>query len=342
MEIRELTSESQYAAWDRFVAAHPQATFFHRAAWRDVIGEAFGHPTFFLYAVDGDQVTGVLSLAQVRSRFFGHKLISLPFCVYGGPVAIDDATSDSLVARASAIARRLDVDYLELRSIRARPGLAVSDRYVTFRRTIDPDPDVNMKAIPRKQRAMIRKGSAKGLSPRFGSEVDSFYRVYAESLRNLGTPVLPRRYFTVLKRVFADDCEVMTVGTGAETPALSAVMSFYFRDQVLPYYGGGTDLAREYHAYDYMYWELMAHAANRGSRLFDFGRSRQGTGSYRFKTHWGFEPEPLQYQYDLVMASSLPNFTPDNPRYHALIGLWKKMPLRLTTTLGPWLARNLG
>jgi FemAB-related protein (PEP-CTERM system-associated) len=166
--------------------------------------------------------------------------------------------------------------------------------------------------------------------------------VYAESLRNLGTPVLPLRYFEALQRVFGNHCEIMTVSAGSEGLPVAAVMSFYFRDEVLPYYGGGTPKARELHAYDFMYWELLVHALGRGARVFDFGRSRQGTGSFRFKSHWGFEPTPLPYQYDLVRARTIPNFTPDNPKYHAFIGLWQRLPVPVTKVVGPWLARNLG
>jgi FemAB-related protein (PEP-CTERM system-associated) len=199
-----------------------------------------------------------------------------------------------------------------------------------------------MSAIPRKQRAMIRKGIAKGLVSNRNGRVTDFYRVYSQSLRDLGTPVLPLRYFETVKRVFGDSCEITTVGTGHNHPPIAAVMSFYVRDEVLPYYGGGTGKAREVHAYDFMYWELLVHALGRGVRIFDFGRSRQGTGSFRFKKHWGFEPLPLPYQYDLVRAASIPNVTPDNPKYHALIRLWRWLPVPVTTVIGPWLARNLG
>lgn len=342
VEVLQLADPAEHAAWDEFVVAHPEGTFFHRAGWREVIARAFGQRTTFLYARSAGRISGVLPLAEVRSRLFGHKLISLPFCVYGGPVAASAEAEAALMEHAAALARRLGVDFLELRNQRPRPGLPTSDRYVTFRKALDPDPDRNLAAIPRKQRAVIRKGAAKGLAASFGAPVRDFYTVYAESLRNLGTPVLPLRYFEELQRVFGPDCEVATVASTRDGPAVAAVMSFYFRDEVLPYYGGGGRLAREYHAYDFMYWELLVHALGKGARTFDFGRSRQGTGSYRFKTHWGFEPKPLHYQYDLVNSRSLPNVTPDNPRYHALIRLWQRLPVPVTTAIGPFLARNLG
>jgi FemAB-related protein (PEP-CTERM system-associated) len=341
MDVRRLEHRDDYSRWDAFVTACPEATFFHRAGWRDVISSTVRHPVHYLFTERNGTVSGVLPMAQVRSRLFGHKLVSLPFCVYGGVAAGDEESRAALLAQAGALARRLGVDFLELRNQVPVQGLPVSDRYVTFRRVLDPDPDRNMSAIPRKQRAMIRKGAAKGLTARHDGSVEEFFAVYAQSLRNLGTPVLPLRYFHALRQAFGDACEITTVEAG-EGAAVAAVMSFYFRDEVLPYYGGGTDRARETAAYDFMYWELLVHALGRGSRVFDFGRSRQGTGSYRFKTHWGFEPEPLRYQYDLVRSSAIPNVTPDNPRYHAFIKVWQRLPLPVTTWIGPWLAKDLG
>lgn len=342
MQVRRLEDAADCARWDAFVEACPEATFFHLAGWREVIATSFRHATYFLYAEEGGRISGVLPLAEVRSRLFGHRLVSLPFCVYGGVAAADQDSRRALLGEAGAIARRLKVEFLELRNMHAVDDLPVASRYVTFRRRLDDDVERNLAAVPRKQRAMIRKGEARGLVARTDGDTAEFFSVYAESLRNLGTPVLPGHYFETLRRVFGDRCEVMTVATAPGAPAIAAVLSFYFRDEVLPYYGGGTPAARENHAYDFMYWQLLVHALGRGTRVFDFGRSRAGSGSYRFKTHWGFEPVALDYQYDLVRARELPNVTPDNPRYHLLIRAWQKLPLPVTRVIGPWLARSLG
>ena len=104
---------------------------------------------------------------------------------------------------------------------------------------------------------------------------------------------------------------------------MASVMSFYFKDEVLPYYGGGTAAARN-KGNDYMYWRLMCHATERGVRLFDYGRSKEGTGSFSFKKNWGFTPEPLYYEYYLVNATEIPELNPLNPKYQLMINCWKK------------------
>jgi FemAB-related protein (PEP-CTERM system-associated) len=340
MQVLSLT-DPQEARWDAFVTGCPAATFFHRAGWRRVLERAFGHRTHFLYAEEAGQVRGVLPLARVRSRLFGDHLVSTPFCVYGGPAALDAAASAALVQAACDLAQDLRVDDLELRNLAPlRPDWPHKDLYVTFRKAIDPDPEVNLRAIPRKQRAMVRKGIQAGLEGEPDPGVARLYQVYAESVRNLGTPVFSRRYLEILREVFGADCEVLMIRHQGEDVA--GVMSFYFRDQVLPYYGGSRPLARELKGNDFMYWELMNRSAGRGLRVFDYGRSKVGSGSWSFKKNWGFEPEPLHYEYFLVRAREMPQLNPNNPKYRRFIDLWQRLPLPLANRVGPLLARSLG
>ncbi|MCW5573975.1 MAG: FemAB family PEP-CTERM system-associated protein [Steroidobacteraceae bacterium] len=339
-EARRLTPDLE-GAWDAFVRAHPDGTFFHLSGWREVLRRAFGHRTHYLVALAGGEVRGVLPLAEVKSLLFGHALVSTPFCVYGGILAADEAAKQALEAQACALARELGVDHLEMRNRRRQhPDWPVKDLYVTFRKAIDADSERNLLAIPRKQRAMVRKGIQKGLRAEIDARADRHYAMYSESLRNLGTPVFAKRYLETLQDVFGADCEILTVLHGDEPVA--SVLSFYFRDEVLPYYGGGTQAARGVAGNDFLYWSVMERAREGGRRLFDYGRSKRGTGAFDFKANWGFEPEPLHYEYFLVGSREMPNLSPTNPKYEAMIRLWRRLPLALTQRIGPPLAKYLG
>jgi FemAB-related protein (PEP-CTERM system-associated) len=342
LRVRDLDAGA-WPRWEAFVSACPDATFFHRAGWKRVIEETLGHRTYFLYAEDAaGEIVGVLPLVFIRSALFGRSLSSTAFCVYGGPAVTSPAASAALTARAVEIGERLRADHIEFRGRQAsQVGWSrKSGLYVTFRKAIDPDPDKNLLAVPRKQRAMIRKGIAAGLTSDIDADVERLHHIYAESVRNLGTPVFPKRYFTALQREFGDDCQVLTVVNQGRP--VSSVLSFFFRDEVLPYYGGGTLAAREVAANDFMYWEVMRRAAVRGSRIFDFGRSKLGTGAFSFKTHWGFVPEPLDYEYFLLRRKELPDVNPLNPKYRLIIEAWKRLPLPVANLIGPWIARDLG
>ena len=328
-------------AWDAFVQDCSGATFFHRAGWKEVIDRAFGHRTHFLLAEAGGRIEGVLPLAEVKSVLFGHSLSSLPFCVYGGVAAATDRARQALDAAAVALAERLRVDHLEYRSQAASHAQwQTKDLYVTFRRAIDPDPDKNMNAIPRKQRAMVRKGIKAGLKAQIDESSERFFAAYSDSVHRLGTPVFSRRYFRILREVFTADSEILTVTHG--DTLVASVLSFFFRDQVLPYYGGGTRLAREVAGNDFMYWEVMRRACERGVRVFDYGRSKRGTGSFDFKKNWGFEPEPLVYEYRLVKGRAVPDHNPLNPKYQAFIAIWQRLPLPVANAIGPYVVKSLG
>jgi len=342
LEVRAARDEDG-AAWDAFVLASADATFFHRFGWRRVIAQAWGHRTHFLLAERDGRLAGVLPLAEIRSRMFGHALIAMPFCVYGGIVAADAEARAALDREAQALAEALGVGHLEYRDrdVAAYDDWPGSELYVTFRKPLDAEVEKNMLAIPRKQRAMVRKGIKNGLGIDLQDGVDGFFEVYADNVRRHGTPAMSKRYFALLREEFADDCEVLLV-RAPDGKVVSGVMSFYFRDEVLPYYAGDALAARGLAANDFKYWELMRRACERGIRVFDFGRSKVGTGPYDFKRNWGFEPSPLRYRYKLVRARAVPENNPNNPKYRLFIKAWQRMPLALTNFLGPHIVRNLG
>jgi FemAB-related protein (PEP-CTERM system-associated) len=334
--------EATVNRWDEYVQRAEGATFFHRAGWKEVLDRAFGHKTHFLCACDGEVIVGILPLAQVKSLLFGNALSSLPFCVYGGVVADNEEVAQVLRREACRLADDLNVGALEFRNREASTtDWPVKELYYTFRKGIDSDDDVNLKAIPNRQRAMVRKGIKEGLQGEWGNKTGRFYRVYAESVRNLGTPVFSAKYLRILKEVFGDDCGVLMITHDGQDVA--AVMSFYFRDEVIPYYGGSTSAARTIKGVNhYMYWELMRRSAEQGYRLFDFGRSKAGTGPYSFKKNFGFEPQPLPYEYYLVKSDVMPDVNPLNPKYRMMINMWSKLPLPVANFVGPFLARSLG
>jgi len=341
----KLLAPADYPRWDAFVRACPAATFFHLSGWQPVIEQSFGIKTWFYYVEQDGQIQGVLPLAEIKSRLFGHSLGAMPFCVYGGVAALNDAARAALDAAAHDLAGKLGVGHLEYRGMtRAHPGDAswhTKELYVTFRKEITGDDETNLNAIPRKQRAMVRKGIKLGLKGVVEDNVDRMFEAYSHSVLRLGTPVFPKKYFALLQKTFGDECEVRSIYTH-DDQLVGSVLSFYWRDEVVPYYGGGMDLARSVAGNDFMYWNLMQAAAARGCRLFDFGRSKLGTGAYDFKKNWGFEATPLPYEYKLYASTALPDNNPLNPKYQLFIKVWKKLPLPLANFMGPYIVRNLG
>jgi len=341
LQIRSVR-EGDASRWDAFVLSHPEGSFFHRIGWRGIFQDVFHLDPHYLLAERDSEIVGVLPLVLQRSLLFGTALLSLPFCVEGGPLAVDREADAVLTAAALALQSEAKAPYLEFRSRKAtRDGwTSRKDLYATFCRPLSPDDKENLQAIPRKQRAVVRKTLESGLTSEVNGDIGEMFRIYAESVRNLGTPVFPKRYFSRLRETFGKDCDTVTIRD--DGVPVSAVLNFYHGDTVLPYYGGGTALARRNGANDFLYWEVMRHATARGYRKFDFGRSKSGTGAFAFKKNWGFEPGWLEYEYHFLPGHSMPDKNPLNPKYALMIQTWKKLPLPVANFLGPFLIRGLG
>jgi len=339
MDIRRLTTET--VDWDSFVRSTPGGSPFHLLAWKQAVEAAFSHRPHYLMAVRGGGLEGVLPLFEVRGLLGGRGLVSVPYGVYGGICAATAAARHALVEAARELATRVKADYVELRHRQGQEvDLPTKSLYVTFARPISSRDEDNLNAIPRKQRRMTRQGSKHGLVAEFGlRHLDRFWDVYARSVHVLGSPVFPRRLFQSIAREFGKECELLTIWKDGRM--VSGVLTLYFDEQVLPYYGGAVEDALPYAVNDFMYWELMCHVAKAGYRTFDFGRSREGTGAYHFKRHWGFEAMPLPYQYILDGGRQMPNLSPSNPKMRLAVDTWKRLPLPLTKVVGPLVTRYL-
>ena len=320
---------------DAFVRETSGATPFHLTGWSRGVEAGCRQRARYLLAERADgRLTGVLPLTEMRHPLFGRALVSTGFGVGGG--VLGNAV-ESLGSGAWDLATRLGCPEVELRGGPVPAGWAVDDTtYVGFARPIGDDP---LLAIPRKQRAEVRRALGFDLDVATGRDAATLaehHRVYAESVRNLGTPVFPAALF---RRAIEElDADVLTVRYQGR--AVASVLSFYFAGTVYPYWGGGTAEARALRANDRMYHALMEHARTRGCTLFDFGRSKAGTGAAAFKKNWGFAPEPLPYAKRSAGAERSVN--PTDPKYRLMVNLWKRLPLPIANLTGPWLSRGLG
>jgi FemAB-related protein (PEP-CTERM system-associated) len=330
--------------WDAFVDQCERGSFFHLSGWKQIIEQVFNHKSHFIYAEQAGSIVGVLPLVEQKSFLFGHTLVSTPFCVYGGVASDSDDVMVFLEAKAIELAQQLSVDYLELRYPFARNNAAFTEKcaHSAFGCVLPENDEAILAGVTkRKQRAVIRNSFKNDLTHRIDSDTATAYKVYSESLRNLGTPVFSAHYFSALRQIFGERCDVLTVEHQGR--AVSSVLSFYYKGQVLPYYGGGLNEARALKSNDYMYYQLMCSAKSlRKSHYFDFGRSKDNSGAYKYKRTWGMEPQPLHYLFYLVKATDLPDLSPNNPKFKFFISMWKKLPVAVSRLIGPFLSKYLG
>ncbi len=342
IEIKNLDAASE-AAWENFVTTCPDATFFHKAGWRRVIEKSFRQQAYYLFAESDGEIQGILPLIHVKSRLFGSGLISTAFTVGGGAAASNETARHALDQHAERLCKDLGAAHVEYRGAAHVPdGWARrDDLYYSFSWDIAAKEEDNLKQIPRKQRAVVRKAIEADLDCVMETDVNNFFRLFSASVHRLGTPVQSRQYFVNLLQEFGPDCcDILTITANGQP--MSSVLSFYFRDSVLPYFTGGALAARQYGSNDLMYWRLMRRARERGCTIFDFGRSKIGTGPYNFKKNWGFTPVPITHAYYLPDGGEPPNTNPTNPKYELMIKAWQRMPLALANMIGPYIIRGIG
>lgn len=342
VRLADLDDPRECRRIDGFVADHPESELFHRPGWTKGVELGTGQGGRYLLAEDSaGRLAGLLPLTRIRSPLVGSALVSTGFGVGGGILAGTRAAVEALAAAAWSLAEREDCPSVTLRGGRLPDGWRREEGvYAGFLRDLPAGGgDAILKSIPRKQRAEVRRALDLDLEAAGGrgrQALDDHYRVYSESVRNLGTPVFPRRLFEAMAQSWGEDVDIVTIRSGGRPVA--SVLSFYFKGVVHPYWGGGTRAARALRANDLLYYTLMRHASARGCTGFDFGRSKLGTGAYAFKKNWGFEPSPLTY----ATKGARRDLDPRSPRYRLQTAAWRRLPLPLANRLGPLLARGLG
>ena len=347
VRLVDLANPREAARLEGFVARHAEGTPFHRPAWLQAVARGTGNRAVALVLEAGGDLLGYLPLNEIHSPIFGRLLASSGFAVGGGVLLVPGANADLLFAAVEELAGRRSCPSAELRGgvlPERREGWVIrQDSHCGFVRPLAEDDEAELLAIPRKQRAEVRRSLTFDLEVTAGTdeaERDAHYAVYSASVRNLGTPVFPRRLFEAVLDGFGEDADILTIW--CEGKPVSSVLSLYHNGAVMPYWGGGTREARRLRANDRMYFELMLHARQRGCGAFDFGRSKTGSGAYDFKRNWGFAPVPLSYGVWTAPGAAKRDADPTSAAHARQIAIWQRLPLPVANVLGPLIARGLG
>jgi serine/alanine adding enzyme len=336
-----LASRMDMGDWDRYVHVHASASIYHLAAWRELIESIFNRKTYYLLARESERVTGVLPLVRLKSLAFGDFLVSLPYVSYGGVLADDDATTESLIGYSCGLALELGVDHVELRHLQNCSELPARTDKVSMHLALTGDSDVLWKELGSKRRAQINRPLKEGANCVVGGEelVEEFYSVFSVKYRDLGVPVYPAKWFRALLQAFPEQTRVFVVRVGGQPVAASIVVGF--RGNLEVPWASSLRSADRYGVNMYLYWNMLKYAENQRFSVFDFGRSTEGSGTYRFKKQWGAERVQLYWHYWLRNDSKLPQLNPANPKYQAAVAVWRKLPVWMANRLGPRIVRNL-
>lgn len=327
--------------WNAFVRSQTNWTFCHLFGWKSVITDVHGHECIYLAARNGGgRLAGVLPLVRVKSLMFGHYLVSVPFLNYGGPLG-DDRAVAALTSAAIELAHRGGAKLLELRSRAELPiSLAVSHRKVTSLLDLPAGgPDAVWKQLGSDMRTKLRRTQNASITVRFGpDQVEPFFQVFAEHMRELGTPTQPRRLFHAVLDAFPEHAWIGCAYSG-DRPVAGGY-GFAWNGEYEMTWASSLDAFRSLRVNAYLYWSFIARAASQGISVFNFGRSTPGSGTHEFKRRWGARDQTLWW-YNLATVAQTTTPSPQDPAYAWGPRIWKKLPTRLATMLGPQIVRYL-
>jgi serine/alanine adding enzyme len=335
-------AETPLPGWGEYLTRSPQATLYHDPAWAGLIGSCFGHRTFFLAAQDRGVLRGILSLVYLKSRIFGKALVSMPYFNYGGLLADDDAAATKLIASAVALKRELGADYIELRQSATLPGnLPVKSHKVIMLLPLPSDPEVLLRNFKSKLRNQIRTPEKAGATFHWGGRelLDEFYGVFAENMRDLGTPVYSKLFFKAIIETFPAHCHIAVIRLNDQPVAAGFLLGFRGKLEI-PW----ASSVRRYNRFSpnmLLYSGVLRQAIHEGFQIFDFGRSTLDSGTYRFKQQWGAAPSPTYWYYPGQNQDQLPEHNPESGRFYWATQVWKRLPLAFTNRLGPAIVKNI-
>jgi len=351
MEILAIENRSDQKAWDRFVHASPLSVHYHLSGWKRVLEKTYENTTIYLMVRQKGEIRGILPLCLVRGFPSTPHLASLPYLSYAGVCAADATVANVLVQKAGEWMQEVGAKYVELHNTyqvevskipaKTNHTLITNTDKVTMALPLPCNPDVLWKGFKAKVRNQVRKAEKSGLRVEVGRVefLNNFYEVFAENMRDLGSPVHKIQLFQNLFEVFPNDTRIFMVYKDSQLVGGAIFLTFKDTAEV-PWASSKREFLRDC-PNNLLYWEILRYACEQGIREFDFGRSTKDSGTYRFKKQWGAIEKPLYWQYYLPKGSQLPDFTHVSLKSRILIGMWKKLPLKVANALGPRIRGNI-
>lgn len=343
MTIR-LCTEADRDRWNTYVMQSEEASCYHLMEWKDVIEKTFGHKTYYLFSEDYEgKINGILPIVNLKSLLFGNYGVSLPFFNYGGLCTDNDTISKELLAEAANIAQANRMKHLELRHVQNyQNGLPVKTSKVSMKLALPDSSEKLWNSFPSKLRSQVKRPTKEGMYAILGREEElrSFYSVFSFNMRDLGTPVYSRAFFQNILHAFPDSVWISTVYTKDHIPVASGFLLGFKNTLEIPW-ASSLRSCNKYSPNNLLYWSALEFACNRGYKVFDFGRSTPGEGTYKFKEQWGAKPTQLYWHYWMRNDGSLPELNPHNPKFKLAIKFWQKLPVSLTNLIGPSIVKNL-
>ncbi len=337
------SNSEQLAQWDQYVESHPEGCIYHLSAWQSIIKKQFGHESFYhISKNESNDINGLLPVVQLKSTLFGNYMVSVPYFNYGGVIANDNKVAINLMQQAGELAKNKSSSHVEFRDTQMYEGnWGLREDKVVMLLDLPAESETLWKDIGTKVRAQVKRPQREPVSSKHGGLdlLDDFYQVFAQNMRDLGTPVYSKKFFKSILETFPNNAHIVCIYHN-DKPAAAGFLMGYKNRMEIPW----ASALREFNKISvnmFLYWEVLKFSIEQGYQQFDFGRSTVNAGTYRFKKQWGAKPKQLYWHYWLAGGQDVPKMNPDNPKYKLVISIWQKLPVWLTKIIGPAIVKSL-
>lgn len=342
--VRLMEADTEKSAWNAYIERQG-GSFYHQWQWKSLIEKLFGHRCYYFAALDDDaQIVGVLPVVNLKSLLFGNYMVSMPYFNYGSVLANSDEIANKLLEAAIEQGKANKVSHIQFRDLSPRsyfPEANTSTGKVNMVLELPESAEALGKAIGSKRRSQIKRPLREGVVSKFGHAelLDDFYYVFSHNMRDLGTPVYSKKFFAEILQTFGEAITIAVV-YWQDKPVGTGFLVRHGDQMEIPW-ASTMRYANRISVNMFLYWEILKNAIETGCKTFDFGRSSPDAGTYKFKKQWGAEPVQLYWHHWVPEGCDVPDLSPKNAKFDLAIKVWQKLPLKVTTLIGPPLVKNL-
>ncbi len=347
IQITKATPTNQQE-WDAFVQATPNASPYHLFAWGSAITEAYGHKPYYLMARQNGKLLGILPLIHLKLPFLLNQLVALPFCDVGNCLTTDSSVQGKLLAEAQKLTKHLKCKNIQLRGQLENdnnltiPVTKTEHNKVRMLLDLPESSEALLQNFKSKLRSQVRKAEKNGVLFHWAGidGVDSFYSVFCSNMRDLGSPVHSKKLFQKIMEEFGNNSRIGLAEFEGKCIGAGVVLSTNSQTSI-PW----ASTLRQYNKLApnmLLYWNCLKYASDNSKNVFDFGRSTENEGTFRFKKQWGAKPVPLSWYSSLPCISPPPEaIRTKQSRRERVVKIWKTVPVPIANLVGPRLRKYI-
>ena len=356
IQIEKVTDEGYRDAWNSFVNRHPYSTPYHLWEFGEALTSTYGYERHYLIAKSNSRILGVFPLILIKSRIFGNKLLSLPFCEYGGPlVNLSFSNSEAIMSclfNEVLTFNLKDLDYVEVRNPQlssklletvAEFGLRTINRYITFRVDLTKDKEILWRSLNKKTRNSTRKAIKNNLNVYEVStddELEKYFSLYLKTQKRHGSPPHNFKLFKNLVKLMRKNIKILMAEHRAKP--ISGIIIFYDKQGIFWWSGVSDPKFRNLNGTNLLLWEVIQWGHENGYAYMDLGRTRHGSGVYHFKKGWGGVEVPLKDYVYSIKGDGKGTPDPSEGKYRLLTKVWSRLPISVSKLIGPRIIKQIG